>query len=80
MATYIRELASGETEVSRPNYIHSSSSKDLWPYPGGRGGGGHSIWYLGMHPRTKKRRKGVILVTDWWGPGTSESGVFSPKG
>ncbi len=44
--------------------------------------GGQSVWYLGTHPRTKNRRKGVIFVTDWWGPGTSnmsKRGVFSPK-
>ncbi len=41
--------------------------------------GGHTIWYLGTHPRTKKRGKGMIFVRDWWGPRTSKGGVFSQK-
>ena len=29
--------------------------------------------------KTKKQRNRVIFVTDWWGPGTSKTGIFSPK-
>ena len=49
----------------------------MWSVPGG--GGTQCGTLVRIHVQEKKRQKGVIFVTNWWGPGTSKRGVILSK-